>query len=52
MTLPDPPLTVAQLAKRWQTSTSSVYGWIRTGRLAAVKIAGGLRIPIAEVRGS
>jgi hypothetical protein len=40
MTLPDPPLTVEGLARRWGMSKGAVYDRIKAGHIKVFKIAG------------
>ena len=45
-----PFLSVADVAKRWAVSTDLVYGLIRNGGLAAMKVAGTTwRVPLGAV---
>ena len=42
--------TVEELTERWKVRASTVYGMIRSGRLAAFKVGVGYRIADAAVR--
>lgn len=51
MTAPAPLLRLSQLARFWEKNPRTIMGWIRQGRLAALRSPGNhFRVRIADVR--
>lgn len=45
----DEYLTVAEVSKRLRVTRQAIYNWIAEGRLRAVKVGRGIRIPVSSL---